>query len=291
VHHIYGDGLANFGHVVGLWCADWRAAGDGVGGECQSLRLGWDRPSGTRLSAELRTQQNSHYGQVDYKRGYEAALGFARPWRSLQVGATLGGGRDAFGEHFGRLSGFARLDGAAALRRLPMPVDEPAAAAARRSDIEYFVDLGVFNSSLKYEQDAYQVPAVTTSQGSAHLGLGLRRAYTAHSDLGTRIEFDNVRGRLLTAVRALDYRYRNNGSLGVSVFVGAARYATTTPSFGWYGGVGLQWRNIFPKWDLNFDYRRGDKLSRYKVAGEPRVVWPNTFDVITGKTLSLSRRF
>jgi hypothetical protein len=292
VHHIYTDGLSNYGHVPGLWCADWRAVGDEVGGECQSLQVGWDRPSGTRYNATLRTAQNSRFGLQAYTRGYEAELGFARPWRSLQVGATLAGGRDAFGEHFGRLSGFARLDGAAALRRVPLPEDDAPAPGRRHSDTEYFVDLGVFSSTLKYEPDAGAVPAVKTPQGSAHLGLGVRRAYTAHSDLGARLEFDNLRGHLLTAVRALDYRYRTNGSLGVNVFVGAARYASApTPGFGWYGGVGLQWRNIFPKWDLSLEYRRFDQNSRYKVAGEPIVIWPNTFNVATGRLLSLSRRF
>jgi hypothetical protein len=263
-----------------------------VGGECQSLQWGWDRPSGTRYSGTLRTAQNSRYGLQPYVRGYEAELGYARPWRSLQVGATVALGRDTLGEHFGRLSAFARLDAAAALRRVPLPADDVPQPAARHRDTDYFIDLGVFSSSLKYEQDAGKVLPVTTPQGSAHLGLGVRRAYTAHSDLGARVELDNLRGHLLVAVRALDYRYRTNGSLGLSVFAGAARYASApTPGFGWYGGVGLQWRDIFPKWDLNLDYRRVDQNSRYKVAGEPVILWPNTFIVATGKTLSISRRF
>jgi hypothetical protein len=293
VHHIYQDGLTNYGRVPGLWCADWRAAGDGVGGACQSLALGWQRPDGTRYAATLRTAQNTRYGLVAYRRGYEAELGLSRPWRGLRVGATLAGGRDAYGASFGRLAGFMRLDAAAGARSRPVAAADGPAVASRNRDTEYFVDMGVFSSTLKYEPDAGALPAVKTPQGSAHLGLGVRRAYTAHSDFGARIEIDNLRGGLLLAVRALDYRYRAGEHFGASFFAGAARYASAspTPGFGWYGGVGLHWRNIFPKWDLNLEYRRADQMSRYKTAGEPVIIWPNTFDVATGRTLSLSRRF
>jgi hypothetical protein len=292
VHHIYQDGLTNYGRVLGEWCGDWRAVGDEVGGECQSLKLGWQRPSGASLSATLRTVQNSRYGLQPYSRGYEAELGIAQPWRSLQVGVTLAGGRDTQGASFGRLSGFARLDAAAGMRRVRPSVDDAPAPARRRSDTEYFVDMGVFSSTLKYEPDAGAVAAIKTPQGSAHFGLGVRRAYTGHSDFGARIEADNLRGRLLLAVRALDYRYRFGNTVAASLFVGAARYASApTPGFGWYAGVGLHWRNVIPKWDLNLEYRRIDQNSRYKTAGEPVIIWPNTFNVATGRTLSLSRRF
>ena len=49
------------------------------------------------LSTTLRTTQNTRYGAVGYRRGYEAELGYSRPWRGLRVGAALAGGRDAYG--------------------------------------------------------------------------------------------------------------------------------------------------------------------------------------------------
>ena len=87
-------------------------------------------------------------------------------------------------------------------------------------------------------------PAVKTTQGSVHLGLGVRRAFTPHNDFGTRIEFDNVDGKLFMALRAIDYRRRIGTHFAASFFLGAARYEGPTPAYGWYGGVGVQWRDM-----------------------------------------------
>ena len=291
-HHIYHDGLRNYGHVLGEWCGDWRLASDGVGAQCHALSLGWQLRSGSRLGLQAYTVQNSSHGIGDYHRGSSLVLSYARPWRSYQVGGSVTAGRDVYGKQFGRLAAFARFDPQAALRTgLAGSAQADAAPAPRRHDTELFVDVGVFKSRLTYEQDAGEVAPVKTPQGSAHLGLGLRRAYTRHSDFGARVEFDNVRGRLFTAVRALDFRYRAGPHLALTAFFGAARYAALTPEYGWYAGAGLQWHDIAPKWDLGLDLRRGDQMNRYKIAGEPVITWPNTFHIIQGTTLYLSRRF
>jgi hypothetical protein len=292
VNHLYGDGLRNYGHVLGEWCGDWRIASDEMGAQCHALSLGWQRASGSRLGLQLYTVQNSSHGSGDYRRGSSLVLSYARPWRNYQVGGSVTAGRDVFGKEFGRLAAFARLDPEASLRSSFLAGSgADAAAAPRRHKAEAFVDVGVFKSRLTYEQDSGEVPPVKTPQGSAHLGLGIRRAYTAHTDLGARLEFDNVRGRLFMAVRALDLRYRAGPHLAMTAFFGAARYAALTPEYGWYGGVGLQWHDIAPKWDLGLDLRRGDQMNRYKIKGEPVITWPNTFHIIQGTTLYLSRRF
>ncbi len=296
IHHIYGDGLRNYGHVLGEWCGDWRLAVDGVGAQCHALSLGWQLRSGSRLGLQAFTVQNAAYGDRDYRRGGSLIVSYSRPWRDYQLGGSVTAGRDVYGERFGRLSAFVRFDPSAAPRRGargdPGVADEAAPSAVRRRhDAELFVDVGVFRSTLTYEQDAGEVPPVKTPQGSAHLGLGMRRAFTPHSDLGARVEFDNLRGRLLFAVRALDYRYRAGPHLAFTAFLGAARYAALTPEYGWYAGAGLQWHDVARKWDLGLDFRRGDQMNRYKIAGEPVITWPNTFHIAQGTTLYLSRRF
>ena len=302
VHHIYQDGMANFGIVLGHWGAQWRQKGDAVGAQSHALELVWDRRDGQQLDLQYRTalNQSGSYSNVRYQRGHELSLSLSRPWGSWQVGARVDGGRDEYGESFGRLAAFADLTGRRGVAHAERAgeyesadragVDATASAVARRK-VEGFVDVGMFVSHLDYEQDAGKVPAVKTPQGSMHLGLGVRRAFDRHHDLGTRLELDNVRGRLFAALRALDYRYRFGPHLAAGLFIGVGRYDGPTPAYGWYGGAGLQWRELWNKWDLGLDARIGDHMVRNKIPGEPIILWPNTFYSIYGESIYLSRRF
>ncbi len=94
------------------------------------------------------------------------------------------------------------------------------------------------------------------------MAVGARRFVSDHSDLGARVEVDDIQGHSLIGVRALDYRYRFNGPLAVGFFLGAARYALATPAYGIYLGAGIQWRNIFPGWDLGIEERYADSIAR-----------------------------
>jgi hypothetical protein len=126
-----------------------------------------------------------------------------------------------------------------------------------------------------------------------HIGIGARRAVSSRSDLGVRAEFDRIDDHMLLAVRALDYRYRTGGPLAFSGFLGAARYDLATPAYGYYLGVGAQWRNVLPTLDVGLDVRYADKVARDKLlptdpASSPR---PDAFYDITSFTLSASYRF
>jgi hypothetical protein len=303
VHHIYQDGMSNDDVVLGTWAAQWRQRGDGIGAQSHALQLTWDRRNGDQYDLQYRTALNASYGPVRYQRAHELSLRASRPWRAWRIGANLDGGRDEYGDDFGRIAASLSYTGerASAAARSEANDDEAddaitkreaadEAAAARRR-VEGFVDVGVFASRLDFEQDAGKVPAVKTSQQSLHLGLGVRRAFDSRNDFGTRIEFDNVDGHLFTALRAVDYRRRIGAHFAASFFFGAGRYEGPTPAYGWYGGVGAQWRDIRSKWDLSLDARAGDHMVRNKIPGEPIILWPNTFYTITGASLYLSRRF
>ncbi len=149
----------------------------------------------------------------------------------------------------------------------------------------------MFSSQVDYEQDAGAVPAVKTTHGSFHVGLGVRRAMTRRNDLGTRVEFDNVAGKMFMALRAVDYRHRFGPTFAASLFFGAARYEALTPAYGWYGGAGLQWRDVWKNWDIGVDYRIGDHMARNKTPSESVVIWPNAFYTIQGVSTYISRRF
>jgi hypothetical protein len=125
------------------------------------------------------------------------------------------------------------------------------------------------------------------------VGLGARREVTDHQDLGVRIEADDVRGRGLFAVRAIDYRYRFNGPIALGAFFGVARYAQATAAYGWYYGAGATWRNLLPGWDLNLDYRQGTELARERLLPSDLQLGARSeaFYSISGTALYMSKKF
>jgi hypothetical protein len=123
--------------------------------------------------------------------------------------------------------------------------------------------------------------------------LGARREVSQHQDLGVRIEADEIDHRAFYNFRLLDYRYRFNNPVALSLFGGAARYNLTTPAYGFTFGAGAQWRNLFPGWDLGLDYLYGIKVARLRVLptdvqGGTR---PDSFYDIDRVSLTLSRKF
>jgi len=299
-NYIYQDGMTNYGVVLGQWGAQWRQFNDGVGAQSNALELIWDRGGGRQLDLQYRTVMNGNYGSVHYQRAQELGVSVSRPWRTLQVGMRVNGGRDQYGDNFGRVAAFARYTGQ---RSAPVQYqadddeagDDAAAAASRaaaeRRPVERFVDFGMFASKMDYEEDAGAVPAVNTTHGSFHLGVGVRRAFSRRNDFGTRIEFNNVSGKLFTALRAVDYRHRFGPTFAAGFFFGAARYDALTPAYGWYGGAGVQWRELWKNWDAGIDYRIGDHMVRNKTPSEPVIIWPNAFYTIRGTSFYFSRRF
>jgi hypothetical protein len=125
---------------------------------------------------------------------------------------------------------------------------------------------------------------------SPHLGVGVRRAVTTNGDLGVRAEFDDFHAPMV-ALRILDYRYRLDRHFAIGAFFGFARYAGPTPALGYYEGAGLQWRDLWPHWDLSLDARVFDHVQRNKLPTDPQNGDPVEWYTMQAATLYLSRRF
>ena len=288
VHDIYLDGMTNDGRVLGHWGADRRVFVDGVGAQTHMLRLGWQPSFGGRLQLQARTIANESYGPNDYERGYDVTLRYSRGVRGFTAGGEVLAGRDVFGESYSRIAGFVRFGDEWEGDSGSGWVDE----TVRPRGAELFADAGINFSELAIRLDGS--PAHTESLGVApHFAIGARRAVSDRSDLGVRAEFDDIDGDLLFSVRALDYRYRFDSPLAVSVFVGASRLDLATPAYGYYYGAGVQWRNLLPNIDLGLDLRYGDKIARDKLlpTDPPSEKRPDSFYDLTGATLSLSYRW
>ncbi|WP_129775484.1 capsule assembly Wzi family protein [Peristeroidobacter soli] len=306
VNGAYGDGLTENGRVLGHWGADQRVFGDAVGAQSFMARLGWEPGFGGLMQFRGRTIANEGYvygpyGLFPYERGYDVSLSYSRTLRGFTAGGELTAGKDTFGDSYSRIAGFVRFgdqwDSGG-------PTGDWSSDVRRPNGADLFVDAGISMSDVTYRPGTGDLgpppvsdPQQTSSEWTPHIGIGARRSVSSRSDLGVRLEFDRIDDHMLLAVRALDYRYRTQGPLAFSAFLGAARYDVATPAYGYYFGAGVQWRNILPKLDLGLDYRYADKVSRDKLlpgdfgADPARELRPDVFYDITSYTLSASYRF
>jgi hypothetical protein len=287
---VYPDGLTNEQRIIGHWGADQRAARNPVGALSHYLQIGWIAPFGGRAEVELRSLENQSYLDVQYETAYQATLRYSRPFRGFTAGVEALGGRDVFGESFSRFGAFARYTGDFGAERSAARLDS-AYDTSGDSSAEVFVEAGAATSRIRIDLDAGDIQKESST--GAHVALGARRAVSDRSDLGARIELDDIDGNMLVSVRAIDYRYRFANPLAMSIFIGASRYDLATPAYGLYYGAGIQWRDLFRGWDVGVDMRSAKKVARDKLLPEdpPSVRRPDAFYTIQSLSLSVSKRF
>lgn len=156
---------------------------------------------------------------------------------------------------------------------------------------EVFVDLGVSATHIE-SKIALRDDTVDRRDAGLHAGVGVRRAIGERSDIGARLELDVVDSDTLLAVRAFDYRYHVTPRVALGAFLGAARLDLATPAYGYYAGFGVQFTDVWPRWDLGLDFRYGDKVARDNVLPtDPQGGSPDNFHDVVGARLYLSLRF
>lgn len=286
VHHLYRDGMINDGRVIGHWAGDHRVFGDDVVGRSAMVRLGWRPTFGGLMALRYRVIQNEDYSAADYDTGYELGLAYSRKVGPVLAGLELVYGQDVFGEDLSQIRAYARISELAEYASF-LPLD-----SATNGGGELFIDAGANVSRVQVDERADAPRMLSSWRAGAHVGVGARRIGRGASDIGVRLELDDVEGRVLASVRAIDYRYRFGERYAASFFLGASRYDLATPAYGLYYGVGVQWRNIVDGWDLAFDARFAEKVSRdYVRPDDPVASRPNAYYDIYGGTLYVSRRF
>ncbi len=291
VHGVYQDGLVNDGRVVGNWFGDERVFNDGIGGRSQMAHLGWDAFGGL-VDLRYRTLQNASYGANRYQRFHEITLGYSRPWRGLIAGGELDAGRDVFGDNFTRLTGFLRYNGSGGTLGSALIDALADSAGPSGKSGEIFVDAGVNAYKVRVDLTDEDTRATQPGKTGPHFALGARRAVTEHSDLGARVDFDEIEGHSLIGFRLVDYRYRFKGPLAVGAFLGAARYSLGTPAYGFYYGGGIQWRNVVPGVDVGAEFHFADSVARdHLLPSDPVSARPDSFYDVWGTILSASYHF
>jgi hypothetical protein len=303
VNNPFLDGMVNDGLVTGQWGGDQRFFTDGVGARSQMLRIGWTPPFGGYLEERVRTLANQSYHYLygfdngaippPYHHYYDLTVRYSHPWNDLTLGGEVVAGRDVFGKSFSRISGFVRYGGDAHTRDDSSPDEETEGDGLTQKGTELFVDAGVNVNQIRI--DLNKILPITTTKVAygPHFGLGARRAVSEKNDLGVRIELDeDVDGHMLLGARAVDYRHRFTDHVALNVFAGVARYDLATPAYSLYGGIGPQWRNILPNWDVGVDLRYAQNVARNHVlASDVQTGRPDSFYKIKSGTLYLTRRF
>jgi Capsule assembly protein Wzi len=308
--YVWLEGMTENGYVTGNWGADWRVPDDAVGAQTEMVQLGWSLQSGDEINLRFRTLQNQSYSAsagyvgADYRRADMITLEYAQPRDGYTRGLQLDFGRDVYGGGYARLAAFLRLDGGsheAESAHTDSDTDSDTESAsddeALESRLERFVDIGVSGGRLGLDYGGFSAAQEAASPQyrnviSPHLGIGVRKQVSANQDLGVRAELDDFNSAAMLGLRIIDYRYRVTQNLALGAFVGFARYAGPTPAQGYYEGAGLQWRDLWPHWDISLDARLFDHLQRDKVLStDPQNGDPVEWYTMLAPTLYLSRRF
>jgi hypothetical protein len=156
-----------------------------------------------------------------------------------------------------------------------------------------FVDFGLATTTI-HSKVAMPGGAVAGSYSDSglHLGIGISKAVNERSDIGVRLELDEVESDQLLALRAFDYTRHLSDRISMSYFAGAARLALGTPAYGYYFGLGVQFKEVAAGLDLGIDLRYGDKVARDNLLpSDFRDGSPDNFYDISGISVYLSHRF
>ena len=167
----------------------------------------------------------------------------------------------------------------------------PAMAAQAGNFID--IDAGVVYSDVTPSEPTPVDGSFENAEAGYHLGAG---AYRSRDDspwvYGVRVELEDVVGRTLFSVRAIDVGYRFTPRFTFNGFLGAARYDLTTPAYGYRAGIGGRYW-FADRWAVQVDLSYGDALARDKLLPEenPGVGSPDIFFDIVQVGVYLKFRF
>jgi hypothetical protein len=210
----------------------------------------------------------------------------------MVLGGEFDAGKDSFGGSFTRLAAFVRYDDVRSGFGSMFDAMSGGSYGDEEHKGEIFVSAGY--NIYRVRTDLTDEPLRTTGprEDGYHFEVGARREVSDHNDLGTRVEFDDINGHSLVGIRLVDYRYRFWGPLAADAYFGAARYALGTPAYGYYYGVGLEWRNVVPHLDLGIDFPYDDSIARdHLLPSDPQVNRPDSFYDVWGGIFKLSYHF
>lgn len=144
------------------------------------------------------------------------------------------------------------------------------------------VDAGIVYSDVSVSEPSPIDGDFENGSAGYHLGFG---AYRNKDDsrwiYGVKLEMQDVLGRNLLSVRAIDLGYKISTNVVLNGFLGAARYDLATPAYGYRAGLGGHYR-FSDRWAVAAEASYGDSLARDKLLPEedPGISPDLFFDIV-----------
>ena len=123
--------------MLGHWGADQRMLDDAIGAQT-AWRVGWEPSFGGLMQFRARTIANENYRRIDYERGYDVSVSYARTLARFHRGSRSPRRARHLRQRFSRLAGFVRFGDEWEVDRRRL-----AEGRQRPSGAELFVDAGV----------------------------------------------------------------------------------------------------------------------------------------------------
>lgn len=147
------------------------------------------------------------------------------------------------------------------------------------ADNFFDVDFGVVYSDVSPSEPSPVDGDFTSPAAGYHLAIGAYRNRDESPWIyGVKIEAQDVVGKSLLAVRAIDVGYRFTSKFTFNGFLGASRYDLTTAAYGYRLGIGGRY-HLSDDWAVGAEFVFNDSLARDKVLPEenPGVGSPDIF--------------
>jgi hypothetical protein len=136
------------------------------------------------------------------------------------------------------------------------------------ADNFFDVDIGVVYSDVSPSEPSPVDGDFTSAEAGYHFAIG---AYRNRDEspwvYGVKFEAQDVVGKSLLAVRAIDVGYRFTQKFTFNGFIGASRYDLTTAAYGYRLGIGGRYR-LSNHWTAGAEAVFNDKLARDKILPE-----------------------
>jgi len=160
---------------------------------------------------------------------------------------------------------------------------------------EFNIALGSQHHKATMDSGDPVVDATKYSDSGYHLEFGIKNRYgrSGKNLFGAGIDVDDILGKTLVGLRALDYQRILFPHLRVGGFIGAASFDSGLPQNGYYLGMNIQYTDIVIKGlDIGAEYRYGRNLARDRLrSSDPQGPRPDIFMDFSSVGIAVNWRF
>ncbi|SMF59516.1 hypothetical protein SAMN02745866_03836 [Alteromonadaceae bacterium Bs31] len=162
---------------------------------------------------------------------------------------------------------------------------------------EMHLGAGLNYYSVKYLTGDAQIDSTRETGSAYHFSWGLRNSFgeSKRHFIGAGLDIDDIAGKRVLGLKAIDYQYALTDSFRLGAFIGAASMDSGLPQNGYYYGASGTLLELLGTFDLIAEFRYGSGLARDRILeddpDDPILGRPDIFNNYYSAALSLSYRF